>query len=245
MIHLDLTLPSPEDNLAADEWLLDHCESSQSVEILRFWEPRQSFVVLGHGNRLDRNVRIEECKRRSIPILRRISGGGTVIQTPGCLNYSLILRISSRADLHTVTGTNRFVMERLRAAIEFCAAKPVAIAGHTDLILETNRKFSGNAQRRRRRFLLFHGCLLLNADLTMISRLLTDPERQPDYREGREHGDFLTNLETESDPIKNELCRVWDAAPYASREMASRVDLGAIRDLARTKYLTRAWTFKL
>lgn len=209
MIHLDHTFPSPEENLAADEWLLDHCETSPPVEILRFWEPRQSFVVLGYGNSAAKNVRVAECQRRSIPVLRRISGGGTVLQMPGCLNYALVLRLEKNPALRTVSGANRWIMEKNRAAVEASFGQPVTIAGHTDLILENGRKFAGNSQRRRRRCLLFHGCLLLNADLSTVSQLLTDPERQPEYRAGRRHDEFLTNLSIGPDRIKFEFRRVW------------------------------------
>src|SRR6185369_10225818 len=108
---LDATLPTPAENLACDEALLDLCEEA-GVEVLRFWESRQPFVVVGYGNRIEREVNVEECRRRSIPILRRCTGGGTVVQGPGCLNYSLTLRIPEGGPLTTVTGTNKFVMQR-------------------------------------------------------------------------------------------------------------------------------------
>ena len=37
MKQLDLTLPSPAENLACDEALLDWCEENGGEEILRFW----------------------------------------------------------------------------------------------------------------------------------------------------------------------------------------------------------------
>ena len=120
---LDLTFPTPEENLACDEALLDWCDEGAGPEVLRFWEPQQHFVVVGHSNRIGREVKVEACREQGIPILRRCSGGGTVLQGPGCLNYSLILRIDSDPALQTVTGTNRFVMERNRAAVETLLAR--------------------------------------------------------------------------------------------------------------------------
>src|SRR5437879_6289085 len=118
MNYCDLTLPTPSENLACDEALLDFCEAGLAGELLRFWEPAQYFVVVGYGNRVATEVNLPYCQRNSIPILRRCTGGGTVLQGPGCLNYSLILRIDSDPALQTVTSTNRFVMERNRAALE-------------------------------------------------------------------------------------------------------------------------------
>ena len=42
----DLTLGTPEENLACDEVLLDLCEAGDSDEILRLWALPQYFVVL-------------------------------------------------------------------------------------------------------------------------------------------------------------------------------------------------------
>ena len=86
MRHLDLTIPSPAENLACDEALLDWCESGDGVECLRFWESPEPFVVVGYANKVETEVNVAACEARKIPILRRCSGGGTVVQGPGCLN---------------------------------------------------------------------------------------------------------------------------------------------------------------
>ena len=44
---LDLTLRTPEENLALDEALLAAAEASAGRETLRFWESPVPFVVLG------------------------------------------------------------------------------------------------------------------------------------------------------------------------------------------------------
>ena len=102
MKYLDLTLPSPEENLACDETLLDWCDESDGPEILRFWEPHRHFIVVGYSNRVECEVNLAACRELNIPVLRRCSGGGTVVQGPGCLNYALILRFDSEPALQTV-----------------------------------------------------------------------------------------------------------------------------------------------
>ena len=59
MNYLDLTFPTPEENLACDEALLDWCEAGDGPEVLRFWEPQQHFVVVGYSNRVEREVNVE------------------------------------------------------------------------------------------------------------------------------------------------------------------------------------------
>jgi len=235
---LDLTLPSPAANLACDEALLDWCEAGDGGEILRFWEPREHFVVVGYANRVAKEVNVAACKARGIPVLRRCSGGGTVVQGPGCLNYTLVLRITADGPLHNIGVANQFIMRQNRAALESVVSRPVAVRGHTDLAIG-ERKFSGNSQRRRKHCLLFHGTFLLNFDLALVSELLPMPSKQPDYRERRAHSEFLTNLNMPANDVKAVLRQAWKA-----EEPLKNPPLEKMTVLARDKYATREWTFK-
>ena len=236
---LDLTLPWPAENLACDEALLDAAEAGAGDEVLRFWEPREHFVVVGYANKVAAEVSVAACETRGIPILRRCSGGGTVLQGPGCLNYTLVLRITADGPFHNIGSANRFIMERNRAAIEsLFRTFNLSIRGHTDLAIG-ERKFSGNSQRRRKHFLLFHGTFLLNFDLALVSELLPMPLKQPDYRESRPHADFLTNLKVPADEVKAALRRAWKA-----EEPLKGFPKERIAALARDKYASREWNFK-
>ena len=70
-------------------------------------------------------------------------------------------------------------------------------------------KFSGNAQRRKKSYILFHGTFLLNFYLTMIMKLLPMPSQQPDYRLNRSHQDFLANLNLSPQVIMQEMSKEW------------------------------------
>ena len=215
MKYLDQTLATPAENITHDEQLLDAAERGDGGEVLRVWEAPQPFVVVGYGNQIETEVNLAACAARGIPVLRRCSGGGTVVQGPGCLSYALILNIAANAELRNVTAANRFIMERNRATIEaeVRSQKPEArieVQGHTDLTRE-GIKFSGNAQRRRRRFILFHGTFLLDFNLALISELLPLPSRQPCYRKSRPHEKFLANLDLPVAAVKAAMRRAWDA----------------------------------
>jgi lipoate-protein ligase A len=257
MKWLDLTLPPPAENLACDEALLDWCENGEGEEVLRFWEARDYFVVVGYANRIANEVNAAACEKRDIPILRRCSGGGTVLQGPGCLNYALVLRITDDGPLRNIGMANQSIMERNRTAIESLlrtfnlqplgAAKPggdgstfnLSVCGHTDLVVG-GRKFSGNSQRRRKNFLLFHGTFLLDFNLLLIGELLRMPSKQPDYRQSRDHGEFLVNLEIPADRLKNALIKAWNATgelkDFPEQEL---------RRLAIEKYSTAKWNLRL
>src|SRR5258706_12174366 len=154
MKFLNLKLPSPAEQLAGDEALLDWCENGHGEETLIFWEPRETFVVVGYANKIATEVNVAACAAKGIPIFRRCSGGGTVLQGVGCLNYSLILRITEDGPLRTITSANQFIMERNRAAIETLFSRlqtrpQITVRGHTDLTMG-GLKFSGNSQRRKK-----------------------------------------------------------------------------------------------
>jgi len=235
MFLLDLSLPTAAENLAAEESLLDWCESGQGGPMLRFWQPIEYFVVVGYGNRVAAEVNTEFCNDHCIPILRRCSGGGTVLQGPGCLNYCLVLPTDEPADLRTIHTTNRYVMERNRAALQRVSGQCVEIKGHSDLVVGS-LKFSGNAQRRKLRYLIFHGCFLLNMDLHRIQDALAMPSKEPEYRAHRSHTEFLMNLQASSGAVKEALASAWQAdlpLPHFPAE--------AIQLLARDKYSREEW----
>ncbi len=252
MNFLDLTLPTPAENLAADEALLDWRDEEGGGEILRFWESPVPFVVVGYANKVATESNVRACAEHEIPILRRCSGGGTVLQGPGCLNYSLILKITEGGPLAGITSANRIIMERNRAALEAAARSPnakltISVNGHTDLALRTQHsapatalKFSGNAQRRKKRFLLFHGTFLLHFDLPLIEKFLAMPSLEPDYRHGRGHPEFITNLPLSADSVKRALCTAWDTVGPLENCPLARIQL-----LARDRYVTNGWNFKL
>ena len=239
MKHLDLTLPSPAENLACDEALLDACEENDGEEVLRFWETSETFVVVGYANKIAAEVNVENCRARQIPIFRRCSGGGTVLQGRGCLNYTLILRIAENSATASISSANKFIMERNREAIEALFKSQISVRGHTDLAI-AGRKFSGNSQRRKKNFLLFHGTFLLNFDLALVGDFLRMPSRQPDYRQSRSHDDFLANLNLPAERIKVALKEIWNAPGELKA-----VPQSEIQTLAAQKYSTGEWNFKL
>lgn len=229
---------TPEENLACDEALLEACDlgvAGTESGLLRFYESRQYHVVVGYGNRLATEVDLDAVKRLGVAVYRRASGGGTVLLGPGCLAYSVILPTALAPELGTVTGTNRWIMDRNRRALESVLHRPVAVRGHTDLALG-EWKFSGNAQRRRRQAVLFHGTFLLSMDLSKVSQCLRQPSAEPDYRQGRGHEAFVINLEVPSAAIRESMMSVWEVGGAWSG-----LAEGAVEQLVKDRYGSEAW----
>ncbi len=214
---LDVSYAEPAHNLACDEALLNWCDANQQP-VLRFWESPVPFVVLGYANRLGKETDRAACEKLGVPILRRCSGGGTVLQGPGCVSYALVLPLEWTAELKTIAGSNAYIMERNRKAIELLLNGPVCVAGHTDLVWQ-GRKFSGNSQRRTRNALLFHGTFLLKFDLPLVEKTLLMPLLQPDYRQQKPHGEFVTNIPLTALALKSALRQVWQVSGKFSESL--------------------------
>ena len=238
MRWFDLTFSAPAENLACDEALLDLCESGFAEEVLRFWESPNHFVVVGYGNKVEAEVDVAVSRADGIPVLRRCSGGGTVLQGPGCLNYSLVLLIDAHHELENITSANCHIMKRNAAALSKVIGKTASVEGFTDLALD-GRKFSGNAQRRKRTHLLFHGTFLLDFDLQLIERYLRAPSRQPDYRCDRSHLDFLRPVNVSREEIKRALRGEWNAT-----EALPSLPEEPLKKLIADKYSRAEWNLK-
>ncbi|HEV8723031.1 MAG TPA: lipoate--protein ligase family protein [Candidatus Binatia bacterium] len=238
MKYLDLTFANPATNLACDEALLELYESEKTDDaLLRVWEPRDHFVVLGHSNRLHSEVNISACRRDQVSILRRVSGGGAVMQGPGCLNYCLILS-SQALRLRSIGAAFRYVLARHCRFIGKLAGVQARIEGFSDLTV-AGRKFSGNAQYRKARYVLVHGTFLLNFDLSMIARFLRMPAKQPAYRQRRPHLEFITNLNLTSMQVRDCIRDGWNAV-----EKFSDVPLARIEALVTERYGREEWSKK-
>jgi lipoate-protein ligase A len=201
------SLGDPAADLALDESLLLAAEALCGPEVLRLWEPPHPVVVVGAGGSVAHDVNLAVCREAGVPVLRRASGGGTVLLGPGCLCFSLVLRTDRAPGLHLIQPSIRYVLEKNLAALR--ALVPQATVEGTSDLAVSGRKFSGSAQQRKRQFFLHHGTLLYDMDLQLVSRLLQSPERQPEYRRGRPHGKFLMNLPASRDGLEQLLIAEW------------------------------------
>jgi lipoate-protein ligase A len=231
---LELTLPTIAENLALDEALLLEAEAGRGVEVLRLWEWPTPAVIVGAGGRIAEDVDEAACQADGVPILRRSSGGGTVLLGSGCLLFSLVLAYDRSQMLREVRSSYCFILGRLRDALVDLLPE-VTCAGTSDLAA-AGLKFSGNSQQRKRDHLLHHGTLLYQFDLEAVGRYLRQPARQPEYRAGRVHEAFVRNLPCDAQGLRNGLVGVWRAAMETNHW-----PMDLVRQLVTKKYGTMEW----
>lgn len=228
------SLTTLAENLALDEALLLDAEAG-GPEVLRVWHWPTSAVVLGAGGRIADDVDEPACVADGVPIIRRSSGGGTVLLGAGCMLYSLVLRFDRHPALSDLNASYRFILGQIAQALAPLVS-PVAIEGTSDLT-HAGRKFSGNSQQRKRTHLLHHGTILLDFDVNAIARYLKMPLRQPEYRRHRSHADFLTNVPILANVVQEVLRRAWVAD-----ETMIDMPIEFIKRLVVEKYSRQEWT---
>ena len=238
MLLLDLTLPTPEENLALDEALLDTAEETdEPIEVLRFWESDRPLVVLGRSSKAAEEAQLEVCRADGVPVLRRCSGGAVLVAGPGCLMYAVVLSYELHPELRALDLAHRFVLSRLREAL-LPLVPSVQIRGTSDLAVGEN-KFSGNSLRCKRNHLLYHGTLLYDFDVSLFDKYLGPAPRQPAYRKGRTHRQFVANIPLSSAEMKQAI----SAAFQASRE-CTQWSREMVHQLVKERYSEESWNLR-
>jgi lipoate-protein ligase A len=235
---LDLTLPTPTENVALDEALLDAAEAAELPgDVLRLWESSQPVVIVGRSSRVAEEVDLDACRQENVPVLRRASGGAAIVAGPGCLMYAAVLRYSGREHLRLLDEAHRHVLSMLTSALETLVSG-VQHVGTSDLAVG-GCKVSGNSLRCKREHFLYHGTLLYAFDLKLIARLLRMPPRQPEYRSGRLHDEFVANLPVNCTDLRQALF-----AGFNANEVLENWPQALTRQLVDERYSQAAWNLQ-
>ena len=184
------TAPTVADNVTIDEHLAKSA-AANGRHLLRFWWGGPPTAVIGANERTEQVVDAEACAVQRVELVRRCTGGGTVLETGGVLNYSLVTPAPDHLSLKAAFRVGAELVCAILAAFGITGAPE----GISDAAVG-NRKISGNAQARRWNALLLHGTLLVDFDFDLADNVLRYPPREPEYRAGRAHRDFMVTLGT-------------------------------------------------
>jgi lipoate-protein ligase A len=159
--------------------------------VVRVDEAREIVVVLSRSRPGSREVFLDRCTDDRVPVVVRPSGGGAVIVAPGTVTASIVLPTGA---------TERFPEPHFRRlcgavaeGLSKCGVHGISMRGVSDLCL-SDRKIAGSSLRLWRGRLLFQIAVLVDSDIDLLERYLRHPSREPDYRRGRSHRDFVTSL---------------------------------------------------
>lgn len=172
-------------------WVDDHllAQSHQDLSTHIFIPPHP-MVVMARSNP-DTDCHVDYCQRHNIAITRRLGGGGAVVLYPGCIVLSLGLWVDRPYD-------NSMFFTQINQSIIHFLEKHLGLHGwyedgHSDIVYQ-GRKCLGGSLFRSKRYLLYQGSLLVDRDDELIAACLAHPAREPAYRAGKPHHEFLTSV---------------------------------------------------
>ncbi|MFH1748491.1 MAG: hypothetical protein ABIG44_15765 [Planctomycetota bacterium] len=210
---------------AYDDDLIDAARHDGQARVCVYRLPR-TVVVLGSGSRPEVELNFDACRADKVPILKRRGGGCAVVLDPGNVIVSLIatgLPFGHHRRYFDV------ITDWLIAGLARIGIPGISQAGICDLILG-DRKVGGACLHRCRDLLYYSASLLVDPDLDKVTRYLTHPPREPDYRRGRAHSSFMGALRyatIEADNsmrIRNTIDAEWVATQL--RHTLQPLDLG-------------------
>jgi len=178
-------------------------------------------VVMSRSRDAAREVYLDRCAADRIAVVRRPSGGGAVVLGPGVIAGSVV---AARTDRSAFPETwFRHFGGALIKGLAGLGAAGVTMQGVSDLCLG-DRKVAGSSLRLAGGRVLYQVSLLVDLDVALLERYLPLPVRQPAYRLGRQHREFVTTLRAEGFDVTPErtLFAVHDALTDAVSALRPR-----------------------
>jgi len=162
VIFIEKNNTDPYFNIAAEEYVLKHSDG----DVLMIWQNKSSVIIGKHQN-IFKEVNLPYTLHNNIPVIRRISGGGTVFHDLGNINYTLI---SLSKDNSTLVDFVKFT----QPVIEFFKTFGIKaeFEGKNNLAVR-KLKISGNSAHVFKNKTLYHGTLLFNTNLDSLEKSIT------------------------------------------------------------------------
>ncbi len=190
-----------------DDYNLPDCRLMQSGNSvsggIMVWRPEHEMIIIGKGSKAEEELIPERIDADMIKVIRRDTGGCAVILSPRMIVVSLALK----NDRDKKNNEYFHLFDHLLIkAFEKLGVKNLQKAGYSDIILN-GLKVVGSSIYRNKDIVFFHAVINLAEEIDLISRYLKVPHRQPEYRQNRDHADFVTSFEAqgyEIDPVQFE-----------------------------------------
>ncbi len=225
-------------NLAAEEYLFKNYED----DVFMLWKNTPSIIIGKHQNAFA-EVNMDFVRKNRIKLARRLSGGGTVYQDEGNLNFTFIKqgREGKQVDFKKYTGPVRSFLESLGLETKF--------EGHNSITCK-GEKISGNAEHVYKNRVMHHGTLLFSSDLTILGKAI---EVQPGVYTDKavksvrskvtnisEHLEEQMDIQLFADRFMN---FIMEHAPGSKRRHFSKGEVQKIKNLSENKYKTEEWIY--
>ena len=229
---------NPYFNLATEEYLL---KSSISEDIFFIWKANKAFVF-GRNQNPFAEIHPDYFKK-DIPIIRRISGGGTVFIDESTLNFCYIT-----SNYHKKINDYEHFLRPIIKALNSLGFE-IEFKPKSHLFIK-DKKISGNAQAFVNKKLLHHGTILYDADLSVIDEALIKHNSNIEGLQIKSNKQSVINLkdvlnESNIDEITNALINEVASQENFNRNKIcfSSDEIREIEDLSKNKYQSPEWNF--
>lgn len=240
MLYVMNNSDDPFFNHAAEEYLMKNLDE----EVFMLWINRPTILIGRNQNTLS-EIEVDYVRENGIEVVRRLSGGGTVYNDYGVMNFTFITYKSSDP---LDDGFEKFARPVIKALnslgveAEFTGRNDILIAG---------KKICGNAQYSNQDKILHHGTLLYNGDMSKIGQALKSREIKFIDKSVKSVGSRVTNIYDHMEDGEMDLASFRDylknyvMETHAIDEVYnfSQEELDAIEFLADSRFRTWDWNY--
>ncbi len=228
---------NPYQNLATEEYLLKNFTD----DIFFIYIDTNSIIVGKHQNTLS-EINYSFVTENEIPVVRRLSGGGTVFHDPGNINFCFITS-GEKGELVNFKKYTTPIVEFLKSL-----NVNAHFGGRNDILIE-GCKISGNACHVYKNKVMHHGTLLFNSQLSSLTQALkNDPLKFKD-KAVKSVRSKVTNIQDHLDkdiPVQSfvEQLAAYIVNNYSCESYTiTEDDYKVINELVETKFDTWEWNF--
>ena len=229
---------NPFFNLAVEEYLLKN--RNEDFLILSI---NNTSVIVGKHQVANREADTRFVSENNIPVIRRITGGGTVFHDPGNLNFSFIIQTEQgkQVDFRKYTSPVISFLSSLGVDAKFEGKNDLKVSG---------LKISGNAEHVFRNRVLHHGTLLFDADLDLLKKSIRKDKTKYITRAVDSNPSSVMNLKDILKNIKDindfrSLMMKWFLNNFPETELYSlkKEEMGETELLTGSKYKSWEWNY--
>ena len=157
------------------------------------WIPDKTYIVIGRANNPSDSVNLDIAQKDNIPVLKRPSGGESVVLSPNTLVISVKITDDNSLKTHKYF---QIINEQIISALQNIGVNNLNMKGISDISIG-NLKILGSSIYRKKETIFYHAVLNVSEEIELIEKYLKHPKREPDYRNGRNHSEFVTSLKKE------------------------------------------------
>jgi len=239
----------PEDpyyNLAAEEAIAQAVGEGLAPVTLRFWR-NDNAIVIGAFQCVSLEIRLQECIKYGVKVVRRFTGGGAVYHDIHNLNYAISFKRPSPIPGDDVLKGYQRVGEAIIAGLEKLGIKAEFVPVND--IQVGGRKISGMAGTLTKNLLFIHGCILVGSNIEILSKVLNVPREKLEAKGAKTVRARVTTIKDElkrdisMEEVKSALLKGFEEVfdvEFTLGELTTW-EKDKLEELYRNKYLTIDW----